>query len=76
MKKVVYIREDSTILDFTYGKVYDVIHYAPSVNGDAVYIKNDSGIGGFYYILDPYNKEVFKEFTAEFRSRIIDDILK
>lgn len=76
MKRVVYIRTDPNDLDLTYGKIYDVIQYAPSINGDAVYIKDDSGNGGFYYIVDSNGDIAFKNADIEFRSQTIDEILK
>ena len=76
MKKVMYIRTEPNELPLTYGKIYDVIHYIPSVNGDAAYIQNDSGVGGFYYIYDPDGNASFKNADIEFRSQTIDEILK
>lgn len=76
MKKVKYVWGDFPGIGLTTGKVYDVIDYNiySNPNNDTVEILNDFGEEQDHYMRND-TAVYFVDFTTEYRSEIIDNIL-
>lgn len=81
MRKFRFIKKDNSIMygNITFGKDYDIIEYKKhkdSKEFDIILINNDNGLLYEYYVYDSCNEKSFKDVTAEYRSNVINFILK
>lgn len=77
IKKIKFLSTTYANYSLVTGKVYDVIKYLPN-SRDSLYdrmsINDDDGLAITFYI---YGQMVlFEDVTAEYRSEVIDNILK
>lgn len=78
MKKVRYIYKGIFFDNLTNGKIYDVIRFKKdkvTKYQDLITVINDIGLEETFVFRTP-SRDLFKNATAEYRNKIIKEILK
>lgn len=78
MMKVMYVKKNAVgnTASLTDGKVYDVINFTQTSSSDTITIVDDYGEIRKYFLSIFNHNKIFRNVTIEYRSEIINEILK